>query len=780
VSELVGFTITGLVTASIYGIVACGLTLTYATTGIFNWAHGAFAAVGAFTYWQMTAGWGWNPVLALAVCVLVVGPLLGSVVEVVIMRRLDGTNEITRMAVTLALLIGIVSAINWIWDPRATKVVIPMLDGRAVHLAGQRLPVYDLVVMGIGLVVAAALRWLLHRHRAGVQMRGIVDDRRRIALNGVSPVRTAQLSWIVGTTTAVLAGALIAPKTSMSAAALALLIMNAFAAAVVGRLRSLPLTLVGALILGLATAYAQGYIGSRPDLPGGRYLIGLVNIVPAIVLFVALQFLPQERLRAARSRGAREVPSVPTWRGSALLAVAVVVGTIAVAPLVAPGDLHNLTAVWGLALVGLSLVPLLGWAGRLSVCPFAFAAVGALATAHLAPGGQIWGLAAAGLAAAVVGALLSLPGARLSPLYLALATAAFAVMCDNWVFRLPPFDVVMRIPFTGVTLYRHRLDLFQGGALDVVRPALPGVDLSGDHAFLVFGSVVFAVALLALTALRRSDLGLRMLALKDSPIGYATVGLDRRVTTVAAFAISAGVAGVGGALFGGAIQRPGPDAFGFLGGLSVLVLVVVLGVGSLGSPIGAGAFLAAPVLPNLFPSLTQATASLTALAGIRLGDDPSGAIPSQLRPGWSGLARRRSLLAAGLAVLLGAYLLTLSGVTSNWFLVAVVLGFVVVLPPAGRMLTERAERGRPGPTRPVVRPARADGLSDAPERLALALPLAEQDRRALDGLLGVPTAPYTAATGRSAVLPAPADRTGAADAPASVVGAGPGGRRDGA
>lgn len=731
--EFVGFTITGLVTAGIYAIVSTGLTLTYTTTGIFNWAHGAFAAIGAFSYWQFADQWGWPPLLALVVCVAVIGPALGLAVEAGIMRRLDGTNETTRMAVTLALLVGIIAAINWIWDPQAPKVVIPMLNGRAIHVLGQRLPVYDLIVMGIAVGIGVALRWLLYRTRAGVQMRGVVDDRSLLVLNGVSPVRTAQLSWTIGATTAVLAGVLIAPKTALSAAGLSLLIMNAFAAAVVGRLRSLPLTILGALILGLATAYAQGYVGSRPDFPAGQYLIGLVNVVPVVVLFVALQFLPQERLRAARQRQAREISTTPTWRGSGLLATAVVAGTAALAPLLAAGDLHNMTRVWGIGLIALSLVPLLGWAGRLAVCPFAFAAVGALLSAHLAPAGGIEGLLIAGIGAALVGALLSFPGARLSPLYLALATAAFAIALDNWVFRLPPFDLVLRVPFTDVTVYRQQISLFQGGSLSVGRPTLLGLDLRGDHAFFVFSSVVFAAALLALTALRRSDLGLRMAALKDSPIGYATVGLNRRATTVAAFAISAGVAGVGGALYGAALQRPSPDAFNFFGGLSVLVVVVVVGVSSLGSAVATGSFLATPVLANVFPSLAQVTPALTATAGVGLGNNPNGAIPSDLRPSWGAVARRPPLLWGGLGVVAVAYAAALVGAVSNWVFAGVCIAFVVVTPTVARVLDARRDAATPA----AAEGPRADGLSDAPERLVMRLPLGDDDVAALDELLGV-------------------------------------------
>ena len=57
--DFIIFTIGGLATASIYAITASGLTLTYATTGIFNWSHGAIGMLAAYAYWQMHIGWGW-------------------------------------------------------------------------------------------------------------------------------------------------------------------------------------------------------------------------------------------------------------------------------------------------------------------------------------------------------------------------------------------------------------------------------------------------------------------------------------------------------------------------------------------------------------------------------------------------------------------------------------------------------------------------------------------------------------------------------------------------
>ncbi|MGB6057350.1 MAG: hypothetical protein WBF71_03730, partial [Microthrixaceae bacterium] len=233
------------------------------------------------------------------------------------------------------------------------------------------------------------------------------------------------------------------------------------------------------------------------------------------------------------------------------------------------------------------------------------------------------------------------------------------------------------------------------------------------------------------------DLGLRMLALKDSPIGYATVGLNRQVTTVAAFAISAGVAGVGGALYGAAMQRPSPDAFNFFGGLSILVVVVVFGVSSLGSPVAAGTFLAAPFLVNIFPSLAQVTPTMTAAAGVGLGDNPNGAIPSNLRPGWSGLLRQPQLLWGGLAALVVVYLATLTGAISNWAFAGFCVVFAVVMPAASQGLG-RSSGGGPSVARSATHSdTRSNGISDSPERLALSLPLADADVAALDDMFGV-------------------------------------------
>ena len=96
------YTISGLATGGIYAITASGLTLTYATTGIFNFAHGAEAMLGAFVYWQVRYGWGWPAPLAIVVVIGIFGPLMGYAIYLAIMRGLRDTAEVTKVVVTVA------------------------------------------------------------------------------------------------------------------------------------------------------------------------------------------------------------------------------------------------------------------------------------------------------------------------------------------------------------------------------------------------------------------------------------------------------------------------------------------------------------------------------------------------------------------------------------------------------------------------------------------------------------------------------------------------------
>ena len=113
-SELLRLTILGLCTASIFALAASGLVLTYTTTGVFNFAHGAIAMLGAFAYWQLQVDWGWPAPIALGVVLLVLAPALGLLIERGIMRGLTGAPETVRIVVTISLLVALLGLGLWI------------------------------------------------------------------------------------------------------------------------------------------------------------------------------------------------------------------------------------------------------------------------------------------------------------------------------------------------------------------------------------------------------------------------------------------------------------------------------------------------------------------------------------------------------------------------------------------------------------------------------------------------------------------------------------------
>ncbi len=172
-------------------------------------------------------------------------------------------------------------------------------DGKYVTLLNVRLPYHQASALIIALLVALGLRVLLYRTRVGVAMRASVDDRPLAMLNGARPAVSAMMAWAIGTSLAALAGILIAPTLTLSALPLTLLIINAYAAAMIGRLRSLPMTFVGALILGLANDFGRGYLTKIHV--GQQYIQGFLDTIPIIILFIVLLIMPQVSLRGHRA-----------------------------------------------------------------------------------------------------------------------------------------------------------------------------------------------------------------------------------------------------------------------------------------------------------------------------------------------------------------------------------------------------------------------------------------------------------------------------------------------
>ena len=631
--QFLTFTVFGLVTAAIYAVAASGLVVTYTTSGIFNFAHGAFGMLAAFMYWRLRVEWGWPAPIALIAMLVVIAPLFGAAIEKVIFRGLQDVSEVTKLVVSVSLLFGVYQGAIILFPPDQGRRFPGFYDGNAFDLGVVNLQWHDAFTIVAAIFVALFLRSLLFGTRTGIAMRAVVDDRPLSQLTGSRPDRSAMLAWALGTSLAALSGILLAGSQGvLKHLDLTLLVINAYAAAMIGRLRSLPLTFVGALILGLGESYAVGYLDTNQQVTSifgwndftPVSLSGLRPAFPVILLFIILLSLPPLRVRAAGQQKSREYIPMPPLRR--WIIATVVLGLLAAGAGTMLSDLrlYQLGLGMGVGIIMLSLVPLIGWGGQINLAPLTFAGIGAVVMGHFGGGGSIWGLFLAAAVSGLVGALIALPALRLQGLYLALATASFAVFMEKMFF--------------------NQSLILPNASLNVPRLDLGPVSFDGNKAHLVLLSVSFGLVALFLVFLRRGEFARRLLAMKASPAACVTLGLNLTRTKLQVFALSAAIAGFGGALLGAQSNSVSPDSFRFLQGLPIVLLAVIGGIGAVGGALFGGLTFAVAfyIIPDIAPALTNIFALSPALAGVSLGRNPNGAVNETVRSVKEKLALRKA------------------------------------------------------------------------------------------------------------------------------------------
>jgi branched-chain amino acid transport system permease protein len=255
---------------------------------------------------------------------------------------------------------------------------------------------------------------------------------------------------------------------------------------------------------------------------------------------------------------------------------------------------------------------------------------------------------------------------------------------DNWVFPLPSFS-----------LFGHPYAPFGSGSLVFAPFHIGSLALTSKTSQFIAGSVAFAILTVVVVALRRSEFGQRLLAMKDSPAACATLGMNGRASLVGVFAFSAALAGIGGGVYGMALGSAAPDVFQFFNGLSVLLVMVIMGLTSFGAAGIGGLYQGSPMFTNLFPSLTQLPLVLVGLGGIGVGTTPNGTIPGSIRPVWLSVVRRRWLLAGIVAVFGAAWALRLGGAIGNWTMTIILVVDLALLPVPAYVADYRARIAPP-------------------------------------------------------------------------------------
>ena len=583
-SNFLQFTVFGIMLGAGYAIAATGLVVTYTTSGVFNFAQGAVGMIAAFGYWELVSDHHQPTLVALLIVLILGASIAGAFVERVLMRRLHGASAERPVMVTLGLMVILTGMATVIWSPTVQRSVNPQINGQ-FRLVGINIQNQYVLIIGVAVAVAIGLRVLFHSTRTGYALRAVVDDPELLAMSGVSPNRMSQYGWMLGFFMAALSGVLLAPTqtTGISIESFTLLVVSGYAAAIVGRLKNIPVTFAAAIAIGLAENYVLNYI--EPHL-SSQLQTDVTSALPMVFLFIALVTLPSVRLRAVGRLTSMRAPRVASGResligGVVFLVIAVVVGFAFANTYVNGTTFGQLGGmVMCLGIVGLSLVLLTGYSGQVSLCQFSFMGIGAFVMGKVAGGGSIVGLLAATAICAALGALVALPTIRLSDLYLALATFAFA-------------DAVAQGFFADGRVYGS-------GGLSIYRITLPGLSFNGNTAEFLLVTVFFVLSAWLVLAIRRSLFGRRLVAVNDSPAAYATVGLNIGFTKVAVFAIAAGMAGMAGALYGTVQETVGTTDFDIFPGIIFVLFVTIWGIRTV-----SGAFLAAVTfvaLNQLWPS----------------------------------------------------------------------------------------------------------------------------------------------------------------------------------
>jgi len=578
VKNLLPFLVVGVTSGSVYGLAGVGLVLTYKTSGVFNFAHGAVAAVAAYGFYDLHVTHGLPWPLAAVLCVGVLSPLLGLAIER-LARYLADARPVYTILATVGLMLAIQGFLSWKYGA-TTRNIPQFLPTGTVHLGGVDVAWSQIITVAIGAVASAALYVFFSTRRLGIAMRSVVDDAGLLSLAGTNPTRVRSAAWIIGTAFAGLSGILIAPTIGLDAVLITLLVVQAFGATAIGGFSSLPLTYVGGLAIGVAAALATKFVATRPALGG------LPASIPFIVLFLSLLLRPKGLFTAAvaKARVAAGTDDRPDRRSLVIGAAVISLGFL----LLAPGIVGARLPLYSTALVFvpmfLSLALLVWTSGQISLCQAAFAAVGATTFSHLTHGaGLPWGVAllGAGLAVVPLGALLAIPAIRLSGVYLALATFGFGVLME-------------RVAYPTALLFGRT------GLRAAPRPDLGLLDTASDRGFyyVVLALAVTACAAVALVA--RSRLGRLLRGLSDSPVCLLTHGVNVNATRVIVFCISGFLAGITGALFAAQLGNVAPAAFGILQSLLWLTVLVLSGTALIRSSIVAAAVLV--LLPAYAPA----------------------------------------------------------------------------------------------------------------------------------------------------------------------------------
>jgi branched-chain amino acid transport system permease protein len=660
------YLIAGLVLGGVYALVASGLVVTYASSGILNFAFGSMAYFIAKLYYFLHTQHAWSTAVAVFFCLVIVAPVLGATMWAVLFRSLQDSTTLAKIVATIGLSVAIpaVAVIAFGNDPSGIVVGVSPQPVPVYHIFGTAVTLDQVIVLVCVALIGMAGWWVMRFTDTGLVLRAMVSSRALTKATGTNPAPYSIGVWVSTTFIAGLTGILIAPVTGLTSGAFTLLMASAFAAVIAARFRYVGRAVLAALLLGVVGGVIQRYVP-----PQSIWSTAATSSVPfAVIVGFLIYYIP--RGQAAESAGvgsaldaaiavrgsdgpgtgavkaknvepssgvAADVGLARQRRSSANL-IPMGVACVALVLFSVLAGSYWVGAVGSgvtFAIAFLSYTLITGEAGVISLCQITFAGIGAVATAELATNAH-WpmplALLGAGLIVVPVAGLLGYLTTRLGDLYIALVTLTFGLLMDNLVFTLKSFSNF-------------------GVGVSISRPSA----ILGDEAFLYVAFAIFIVFAGLIVLIRRGTYGMAIVSVRSSERGARSMGLNSAATKVGAMCIGGFIAGVGGgmmALYAGAAA---PENFATLFGFVWLAVVVTIGVRSvLGALVAGISFTVLPAIFTTYLSQTwaQVPTVMFGLGAIFIARNPDGVVATHARQLGALQARLRSkpsLLAADTA-----------------------------------------------------------------------------------------------------------------------------------
>ncbi len=561
----------GLAGASSLFLVAAGLSLIFGVTRIVNFAHGSFYMVGVYVAYALVGQLAWLGFwFAVPIAAIAVG-VLGVIVEMVLLRRIYRAPELFQLLATFALVLVIKDGVLWLFGPE--ELLGPRAPGMtgSVEILGRQFPAYDLFLIVVGPIVLGLLWVLLTRTRWGTLVRAATQDREMVGALGVNQAWLFTAVFALGAMLAGLGGALQLPREPANLEMDLHIIGSAFVVVVVGGMGSIPGAFVAALLiseikaiciwLGLVNVFGVYISFSKLTLVAEF-------VVMAIVLVVRPWGLMGKAQAAARAMGEAEMPIRPSDKlfmtGVAVLALALLVlpPVTTESPYVVVLMIDLLIA----ALFAASLHFIMGPAGMHSFGHAAYFGLGAYAAALVVRKLGLpmeTALVLAPVVAAIGALIVGWFSVRLSGVYLAMLTLAFA-----------------QIVWASV----YQWDDFTGGS-NGMTGVWPAEWLSDKSAYYYLTLALVAASLWALRRMLFSPFGYALRAGRDSFLRADAIGMDVKAMQWVAFIIAGAFAGVAGAMFAFSKGSISPEALNVSRSVDGLVMVLLGGIQTLAGPV---------------------------------------------------------------------------------------------------------------------------------------------------------------------------------------------------